>query len=94
MNLSEDEPRKTIAVCDHYVVTVTSETVVADNETVRVYGLQFSDRTGVFEHFPDITCRAGKIRELFTYFRRYDVDRGQILDVVEDFIDALHFSAF
>ena len=93
MNLSVGVPRKTIAVCNHYVVTVTSETVIENNETVRVYGLQFSDRTGVFEQFPDITCRADKIRELFTYFRRYDVDRGQILDVVEDFIDALHFFA-
>ena len=93
MNLSNDEPRTSLAVCENYVVTITSDTVTEDGHAVRVYGLQFSDHTGIFEHYPDITCDPSEIRELFSYFLRYDVDRSQIFDIIEDFTDALHFFA-
>lgn len=92
MNYSVDESKKPIAVCDRYVVTITSDSVTDDGNTVRVYGLQFSDRTGVFESISDITVNPAEIRELFSYFQRYDVDRSQILDVIEDYVTALHFA--
>lgn len=80
------------AVCENYTVTVTTDVWHEDGDTVRVYGLCFSDGHGFSDCYDAITSDIRKISELFGYFQNYDVDRSQINDIVEDFVDALHFA--
>ncbi len=78
-------------VCDRYVVSCIRTIKESENGDIPMWGLVFADENGIFERIDDITDNRARMDELLGYFRDFDVDRSQIFDVVEDFVDAMHF---
>lgn len=91
MKLSFENPYAEKVACEQYVVSCIQTVKTTENGDVPMWGLAFADENGTFEIIDDITPDRERIDELLSYFRDWDVDRSQIFDVVEDFVDAMHF---
>lgn len=77
------------SACEDYIVSLTSQICEFDEKVV-MYGLSFSDKNGEFEVFEALTCDKNAAEELFESFCVCDVDRTHIVDIIEDFVDAMH----